>query len=115
MLRVSSAAFEYDLDVDALRDPAIPTGVPGGGLLLRLVDAVLLHAEPLKQVHDEIVTELGPEALVDAASVFGNFEMMNRVAEVSGIPIPQQSINRNRDLIDRLDIGGFTRHAGESL
>jgi hypothetical protein len=110
MLRESSSAFEYHLDLDALRDPAIPTGVPGGNLLLRLVDAVLVGSEPLHRIHDEIVAELGPEALVDAASVFGNFEMMNRVAEVSGIPVPQQGIDRNRDLIDRLDIGRFVRH-----
>lgn len=109
MLRASSSAFEYSLDLDALRDPAIPAGVPGGNLLLRLVDAVLVRTEPLRQVHDEIIGELGQEALVDAASVFGNFEMMNRVAEVSGIPIPQQGIDRNQDLIDRLDIGGFVK------
>jgi hypothetical protein len=107
MLRASSSAFEYDVDLDALRDPAIPTGVPGGNLLLRLVDAVLVGAEPRHQVHEEIIAELGPEALVDAASVLGNFEMMNRVAEVSGIPTPQQGIDRNRDLIDRLDLGGW--------
>jgi hypothetical protein len=110
MLRASSSAFDYDLDLDALRDPAIPVGVPGGNLLLRLVDAVLVGTEPLSQVHDEIVAELGPEALVDAASVFGNFEMMNRVAEVSGIPIPQQGIDRNRVLIDRLDLSRFVKH-----
>jgi len=109
MLRASSSAFEYSVDLDALRDPTIPAGVPGGNLLLRLVDAVLVHTEPLKRVHDEIIGELGPEALVDAASVFGNFEMMNRVAEVSGIPIPQQGIDRNQDLIDRLDIGRFVK------
>lgn len=110
MLRASSSAFEYGLDLDALRDPTVPTGVPGGNLLLRLVDAVLVHTEPLGRVHDEIIAELGPEALVDAASVFGNFEMMNRVAEVSGIPTPQQNIDRSRDLIDRLDIGGWLEH-----
>ena len=110
MLRASSSAFEYDLDVDALRDPAIPTGIPGGSLLLRLVDSVLTDSEPLDGVHDEIIAELGPESLVDAASVFGNFEMMNRVAEVSGIPIPQQGIDRNRELIERLEIGGFVKH-----
>ncbi|MGB5380325.1 MAG: hypothetical protein WBO25_04905 [Acidimicrobiia bacterium] len=109
MLRASSSAFGYSVELDALRDPTIPAGVPGGNLLLRLVDAVLVRTEPLKQVHDEIIGELGPEALVDAGSVFGNFEMMNRVAEVSGIPIPQQGIDGNRDLIDRLDIGGFVK------
>ena len=110
MLRASAAAFEYDLKVEALRDPSIPTGIPGGNHMLRLVDAVLIGSEPLGVVHNEIIAELGPESLVDAASVFGNFEMMNRVAEVSGIPIPQQGIDRNADLIDRLDIGRFLKH-----
>ncbi len=110
MLRASSSAFEYDFDVDALIDPTIPTGVPGGNLLLRLVDAVLVESEPLAVIHDEIIQELGPHALVDGASVLGNFEMMNRVAEVSGIPIPRQRIDGNRDLIDRLDIEGFIKH-----
>ena len=110
MLRASAAAFEYDVDIDALRDPSTPSGIPGGDLVLRLVDAVLIASEPLEGVHSEIIDELGPESLVDAASVFGNFEMMNRVAEVSGIPIPQQGIDRNRDLIDRLDFAGFIKH-----
>ena len=110
MLRASSTAFGYDLNVDALVDPSIPTGVPGGNLLLRLVDALLVESEPIDGVHEEIVEELGSEALVDAASVFGNFEMMNRVAEVSGIPIPQQGIDRNRELIERLDIERFIKH-----
>ncbi|MDJ0792488.1 MAG: hypothetical protein QNJ71_11385 [Acidimicrobiia bacterium] len=110
MLRASSSAFGYDVNVDALVDPSIPTGVPGGTLLLRLVDAVLTESEALDGIHGEIIGELGPEALVDAASVFGNFEMMNRVAEVSGIPIPQQGIDRNRDLIERLDMERFIKH-----
>ena len=107
MLGASSSEFGYEVEVDALVDPRVPSGVPGGNLLLRLVDAVLVESEPLEQVHDEIIRELGPESLVDAASVFGNFEMMNRVAEVSGIPISRQSIDRHTDLIDRLDIRGF--------
>jgi len=110
MLRASSIAFDYSLDIDAVVNPLVPTGVPGGNLLLRLVDAVLADTEPLADVHAAIIDELGPEALVDAASVLGNFEMMNRVAEASGIPIPAQSIDRDRVLIDQLDIGRFIKY-----
>ena len=48
--------------------------------------------------------ELGPESLVDAASVLGNFEMMNRVAEGTGIPIPSQGIERMRSEIELLGL-----------
>jgi len=40
--------------------------------------------------------------VVDAASVFGNFEMMNRVAEGTGIAVPPQAIERMKDTIDEL-------------
>ena len=110
MLRESAKAFEYELNMEAVRDPSIASGVPGGNLLLRLVDSVLVAAEPLAAVQDEIVDELGPEALVDAAAVFGNFEMMNRVADASGIPIPAAGMERERQLIEALEIESFLRN-----
>jgi hypothetical protein len=109
MLRESALAFEYDLDVRAVRDPAIPSGVPGGKLLLRLVDSLLVHSEPPSVLHAEIIEELGAEALVDAASVFGNFQMMNRVADATGIPVSAASIERERDLIEMLDLDALQR------
>lgn len=110
MLRESASAFDYELVVAALRDPTEPVGVPGGNLLLRLVDAVLIDSEPIAGVHSEIIDKLGPEALVDAAAVHGNFEMMNRVADASGIPVPAASIERHSELIGSLEIGAFLRH-----
>ena len=110
MLRESASAFEYDLNMEAVRDPSLDIGVPGGNLLLRFVDALLTGSEPLDVVQKEIVEELGPEALVDAASVFGNFEMMNRIADASGIPIPAQGIEREKALVELLDLSGFLRH-----
>ena len=110
MLRESASAFEYDLYMAAVNDPSLPSGVPGGNLLLRLVDAVLLETEPLAEVHTQIIAELGPESLVDAAAVFGNFEMMNRVADATGIPVPAQRVEREKGLIDLLDLESFLRH-----
>lgn len=110
MLRESATAFEYDLHLEGLRDLTLPVGVPGGTLLIRLVDAVLTGSEPLDGVHADVIEDLGPEALVDAASVFGNFEMMNRIADASGIPIPAAAIQRERDVVELLDIEHFIRH-----
>lgn len=105
MLRASAIEFGYEIDIAVIADPGIPIGIPGGGVLLRLVD--VLHGESrasLKTVHSEIIEQLGTEALVDAAGVFGNFQMMNRVAEGSGIPISQMTIERESEMMTRLGL-----------
>jgi hypothetical protein len=65
--------------------------------------------DDLTDAQAAIIDILGPESLVDAASVFGNFQMMNRVAEGTGISIPAQAIERMRDTIDELGIGSLTK------
>jgi hypothetical protein len=109
MLRASAGAFGYDLDLRSLADPSIPTGIPGGNELLLFVDAVLLGGDT-DAARQAVVDALDGPSLVDAASVLGNFEMMNRVAEGSGIPIAQQVIDRNTELIETLGIGHFVKH-----
>ncbi|GMQ94432.1 MAG: hypothetical protein BMS9Abin12_1922 [Acidimicrobiia bacterium] len=105
MLRESAIVFGYDLDLAAIAQPGIPIGIPGGGALLRFVDAVLERSEDrLDDMQRAIIDELGSESLVDAAAVFGNFEMMNRVAEGSGISIPQQAIERETEIVDALGL-----------
>jgi len=64
----------------------------------------------LDDVHSTIIGQLGAEALVDAAAVFGNFQMMNRVAEGTGIPIPQQAIDRESELVSRLGLLEIMKH-----
>jgi len=103
MLRESATAFGYDLDLAAVARTSIPTGIPGGGTLLRFIDVVLGRSDDrLDDIQRTIIDELGSESLVDAAAVFGNFEMMNRVAEGSGIPIPQQVIERETEMVNTL-------------
>ncbi|GMQ93341.1 MAG: hypothetical protein BMS9Abin12_0818 [Acidimicrobiia bacterium] len=110
MLRASAIAFGYNLDIAAIRDPSIPVGVPNGNDLLRFVDAAMADSpDDLANRQTAIIETLGPESLVDAASVFGNFEMMNRVAEGTGIPISAQSIERMKDTIDELGLDNFLK------
>ncbi|MEE8456949.1 MAG: hypothetical protein V3S28_02770 [Acidimicrobiia bacterium] len=108
MLRVSALAFRYDLNIAAIGDPSLPIGIPGGNALLALVDAAMASSrDDVADTQTAIIDTLGPESLVDAASVFGNFEMMNRVAEGTGISIPAHAIERAKDTIDELGIDSF--------
>jgi hypothetical protein len=110
MLSSSAIAYQYDLNIAAIRDPSLPTGVPGGTELLRFVDAIITRSpDDLVTAQEAIINVLNPESLVDAASVFGNFEMMNRVAEGSGIPVPQQAVERMKDTIDELGMVTFLK------
>jgi len=111
MLRESALAYGYDVDVTAIADPNITIGVPGGNVLLRFVDAVTaVSTMNLSDAQRDVINELGPEALVDAASVFGNFAMMNRIAEGTGIPLARQMEAREQDLIEALGLDRMKKH-----
>lgn len=105
MLSSSSEAYGYGLDIAAVADPEVPSGVPGGGHLIAMVDAFLLGATTDQvKARRNLVEELGPAAFVDAAAVFGNFEMMNRIAEGTGIPIARQAIEREAETMRALGL-----------
>ncbi len=105
MLRESTIAFGYDFDPASVADPTVATGIPGGRLLGEFVDALFgLPDTSLEVARTGILDELGPAALVDACSVFGNFQMMNRVAEGTGIPLSTQMIDRERDMLEVLGL-----------
>ena len=111
MLRESALAFGYDINVKAIADPVLPLGIPGGNTLLRFVDAVTgVSRVDIADAQRDVVEELGPEALVDAASVYGNFAMMNRIAEGTGIPLAKQMETREADLIAALGLDRFKKH-----
>jgi hypothetical protein len=111
MLRESALAYGYDIDIRAIADPAIPMGIPGGNVLLRFVDAVTgTSTMTIADAQRDVVEALGPQALVDAASVYGNFAMMNRIAEGTGIPLAKQMESREEELIATLRLGRLKKY-----
>ncbi|MDK1009835.1 MAG: hypothetical protein QGM46_06040 [Actinomycetota bacterium] len=105
MLRESAIAFGYHLNLTAIGDPSVAIGVPGGDELLRFVDALVTGCKADREdARTAIMDSLGPDCLVDAASVFGNFEMMNRVAEGTGIPVSPRAVERMKDTVELPDL-----------
>lgn len=103
MLRESSIAFGHSVDVRSIRDRTIDSGIPGGEVILNLVDAVY-SGQPADRERRVVIDELGPESFVDACAVYGNFSMMNRVAEATGIPIPAAGIEREIEIVETLGL-----------
>jgi len=88
MLRESSIASGTAVDLAAVTDRSIDPRLPAGTPLLELVDAVITGTTSEIEAARRVVHDaVGWDALVDAAAVIATFEMMNRVADATGIRV----------------------------
>ncbi len=73
--------------------------------MIDLVDAFFSGGEAEQDgTRHALLSVLGPESFLDSATVFGNFEMMNRVAEATGIPVPPQAVERESEMMKMLGL-----------
>ena len=110
MLRASSQTQHLadSLDLSAVIDAAKDSGVAHGALLICFAEAVLGDDETtLDAVRQEMLTELGPEALVDAAGVVATFMQMVRIADSTGIAVAGLMLEKSRDFRTELGINDF--------
>lgn len=71
--------------------------------MIALVDAFFAGDESQQQTaRKAVIDELGPESFFDTATVYGNFEMMNRIAEGTGVGIASQEIERQAAMVEAL-------------
>ena len=82
-----------------------PSGVVGGEALIAFAEAAVMNTSDLARAREQLKSELGEAALVDAAAVVGNFERMTRIADGTGIPIDERNIEFTREARETLDLG----------
>lgn len=111
MLRVSSQAKGESTDVSAIRDgaaAAAASGIEHADLLLAFAEAAVAHDEDvLARLRPKIVDAVGPEGLLETASVAANFQRMVRIADGTGIPQDAPVKVLAADLIDDLGLRDF--------
>ena len=110
LLRVSGEADGKDVDVHAVtdREAAASSGVAHAETLVRFTDAVVSDDdEALDGARAELLGELGPEGLVDAAAVASNFERMVRIADSTGIPLDTPLEVLTGDMREELHLDRF--------
>jgi len=98
------------VDEAAVTDDAAAagSGVPHAEALLAFADACVAGDEAaLAAARQRLRDALGPEALVDAAAVVGNFERMTRIADATGIPLDGPVQAMTEDLRERLGVEAF--------
>lgn len=88
MLRASSQRTDRPTELRAIVDPVSDSLLPAGAGLLAFTDAAVLRdADEMSLARQRLGDQAGPEAVVRAAAVAGNFEMMNRLLDAVGVPV----------------------------
>ncbi|NQY57591.1 MAG: hypothetical protein HRT86_14105 [Ilumatobacteraceae bacterium] len=90
MLSSSAQATGVGLDLRSLGDRERSPGREDASALLRFADALVGRTTDLDDARDHLTDVLGAEAIAPAAAAAGNFEMMNRVVDATGIPAPRR-------------------------
>ncbi|MEM7095304.1 MAG: hypothetical protein AAF567_20055 [Actinomycetota bacterium] len=93
-------------DIDASQLSA-GAGVPHGELLVRFTDATDGPVDALAAVRDEMIETMGWEATVDAAAVVANFHMMTRIADGTGTPLDDGSVDMSADMRAAIGVNEF--------
>ena len=99
-----------EVDLHALTDgkAAATSGVAHADVLVAFAEAVVGgDEEALADARVALLDELGPEALVDAAAVVGNFQRMVRIADSTGIPLDGAMELVTEDLRSELGLDRF--------
>jgi hypothetical protein len=76
------------VDVSAVKDGEADSGVEFGAELLAFSDAVMArNTAAIETTRDSVAEALGADGVVDTAAVIAMFNVVDRIADATGIPI----------------------------
>ena len=109
MLRASAQATSTEVDIQAVNGDAdsAAVGIEFGPELLRFAESVARRSTDLPERRRDLLDAAGPDVLVDAAGVAGNFQRMVRIADSTGIPLDSMAEEASRELRAELGIETF--------
>ncbi len=80
---------QENINLKAVSDTSLDPNIPFGKELLAFADALVGNdTELLDQARSALQDTAGTDAATRAPMVMGNFEMMNRVLDATGVPVP---------------------------
>ncbi len=110
MLRASVQMTGEKIDMKVVTGKEVTSGnsIPDGDTLVAFVEAAVSQNEvALLKARSEVIEKMGEGALIDAAALVGNFQMMVRIANSTGIPLDTPMAALSTDLQKELSLNGF--------
>jgi alkylhydroperoxidase family enzyme len=110
---VSGKANQVDVDIEAVNGGIeSAAGIAHGERLVAFCEAAM-GDEPaeLERERAALRAVLSPAAFVDACAVFGAFNVVDRIADATGIPLDEGLALASGGLRDELDLARFASAA----
>lgn len=109
MLRVSASVTEREIDISMLNGGSVQDSeLPYATELVRFAEAVAAWQESdIAAARQALLAAAGPDVLVDAAGVAGNFQRMVRIADAMGIPVDAMDNEISNQVREELDLYRF--------
>ena len=107
LLRASSLAKPDGGNIDAVADPSKSeqSSVEHAAQIIAFTDAVISRdSDAIESARASLLDAVGPEGLVDAAGVIGNFQRMNRIADAGGAVVDRPVRVLGANLRDQLGL-----------
>jgi hypothetical protein len=104
---VSGTLSGTPVDVDAVNGTAPgDAGVAHGDALVSFAEAVT-RGKSAAAERDRLRTVLSPESFVEVAALIAAFNVVDRIADATGIPLDPAMEAMSRDVRDELGLGRF--------
>jgi len=110
MLSLSADLTETTVNLQMINgdESATEGGVDHAGALMKFAETYARRDEPaLAEARERLLSEAGPEVLVDAAGVAANFQRMVRIADSIGIPLDERNVALTASVRKELDLQRF--------
>ena len=110
MLRASAQTAGTPVDLRSVTDRAIHSNISAGTQLLDFVDA-LIHNDfangsgAIETTRQALIEAAGIDGAARATLVIANFEMMNRILDATGVPVP----TRMGEITTELGLPAYTQ------
>jgi hypothetical protein len=109
LLRASGAVTGVAVEVRAVTGEVTGDGgVVHGARLLAFTDAVMRGDDAsLTREREALCAVLSPEAFLDVAAVIASFNVVDRIADATGIPLDDVMMAMSEDVRRELDLARF--------
>ena len=108
LLRASGESEGAEIDLSAIHGAAGDGGIEHGARLVAFTEAVMgSDEEALRRERTALREVLSDEAFVDTAAVIGSFNIVDRIADATGIPLDDMIELMTRDLREELALARF--------
>jgi hypothetical protein len=110
---VSSQVQGTQVDLASVNGGApVDAGVEHGALLIAFTEAVMADDEErLARERAALRAVLSPAAFVDVAAVIGSFNVVDRIADSTGIPLDDMIRSASQEIRTELDLARFASSA----